>query len=103
MAQKEILGKMIEFDDEGYFVHSDDWSEEIAKEIAKENGFELTDEHLKVLKWMREQTANGKTLSIRAIGKSGIVDVKTFYKLFPGAPLKLATKYAGLKKPQSCI
>ncbi len=103
MAQKEILGKTIEFDDEGYFVNAGDWSEEIAREVAKQNGFDLTDEHLKVLNWMRRQVEAGKTLSIRAIGKSGVVDVKTFYKLFPGAPLKLATKYAGLKKPQSCI
>ena len=42
-------------------------------------------------------------LIVTGMGKSGIVDVKEFYGLFPGAPLKKATKIAGVPKPTSCI
>ncbi|MFN4111216.1 MAG: TusE/DsrC/DsvC family sulfur relay protein, partial [Ignavibacteria bacterium] len=35
MPVKEILGKMIEFDDDGHLKNLNDWNEEIAKELAK--------------------------------------------------------------------
>jgi tRNA 2-thiouridine synthesizing protein E len=31
------------------------------------------------------------------------VDIKEFYALFPNAPLKTATKIAGVPKPAGCI
>jgi tRNA 2-thiouridine synthesizing protein E len=42
-------------------------------------------------------------LTIRKIGKSGVVDIKEFYALFPVGPLKTATKIAGIPKPAGCI
>lgn len=103
MATKTFLGKIIELTDEGYFVNSSDWSVEIAREYAKEEGIELTDTHVQLLNWLREKVAKGESLTIRSIGNSGICDVKAFYALFPGAPLKKATKIAGVAKPASCI
>ncbi|MFZ4477791.1 MAG: TusE/DsrC/DsvC family sulfur relay protein [Saprospiraceae bacterium] len=32
-----------------------------------------------------------------------MVDIKEFYALFPVAPLKTASKIAGIPKPASCI
>jgi len=32
-----------------------------------------------------------------------VVDAKSFYQMFPGAPLKKSTKIAGVPKPESCI
>ncbi|WP_317193350.1 TusE/DsrC/DsvC family sulfur relay protein [Polaribacter sp. BAL334] len=29
--------------------------------------------------------------------------MKEFYELFPGGPLKVSTKIAGVPKPKSCI
>ncbi len=103
MAQREIAGKMIDLDENGYFVNPDQWSKEVAIAYAAENGDTLTDKHLEVIDYIREKVSSGQTLTIRAIGKSGIVDIKGFYKLFPGAPLKKATKYAGVSKPASCV
>jgi tRNA 2-thiouridine synthesizing protein E len=37
------------------------------------------------------------------MGKSGVVDIKEFYSLFPNGPLKKASKISGIPKPQSCI
>ncbi len=103
MAQKEYAGKMIDLDDNGYFTNSEQWSKEVAIELAKENNEELTDKHFEVLEFIREKISSGQSLTIRSIGKSGITDIKSFYKLFPGAPLKKATLYAGVSKPSSCV
>ncbi len=103
MATKTYAGINIEVNDEGYMLDSTQWSKEVAKEIAKDEGVELTEKHFEVLDYIRNKVANGETLTIRGINKSGVVDAKTFYQLFPGAPLKKATKIAGVSKPESCI
>ena len=103
MATKTYAGINIEVNDEGYMLYSSQWSKEVATEIAKDEGVELTDKHFEVLDYIRNKVANGETLTIRGINKSGVVDAKTFYQLFPGAPLKKATKIAGVSKPESCI
>lgn len=101
MAQKTIAGVTLEVTDDGYLVDSSQWNEEIAKEIAKEEGIELTNKHFEVIKFVRDNAENG--LTIRKVGKSGIVDIKGFYELFPGGPLKVSTKIAGVSKPASCV
>jgi tRNA 2-thiouridine synthesizing protein E len=103
MATKNYSGKTIEVTDEGYLVNPKDWTPEIASEIAKENGINLTEKHFAVINFMRQKYEKGETLTIRSVGKSGIVDIKGFYELFPGTPLKLASKIAGLPKPSSCV
>ncbi len=103
MATKEILGVQIDVNEEGYFNDPAQWTKEIGAEMAKEEGIELTDKHYAIIEFIRTKVQNGDGLTIRGIGKSGIVDVKAFYQLFPGAPLKKATKIAGVPKPSSCI
>jgi tRNA 2-thiouridine synthesizing protein E len=100
MAQKTYAGITLEVTDDGYLVDSSKWNEEIAKELAKEENIELTDKHFAILNFIRQ---NESGLTIRKVGNSGIVDIKGFYALFPGGPLKLASKIAGIKKPTSCV
>lgn len=103
MAEKTYAGVTVSVNEEGYMTDSSQWTKEVAKEIAKEEGIELTDTHFAVLEFIREKVADGTVLTIRSIGKSGATDIKGFYQLFPGAPLKKATKIAGVAKPSSCI
>ena len=103
MTQKTIAGKTIEVTDEGYMVDASQWSREVAAAMAKEDGIELTDKHFEVLEFLRNSSAKGETLTIRKVGKSGIVDIKGLYQLFPGGPLKLSSKFAGIPKPASCV
>ncbi len=103
MAEKTLAGKTVEVTDEGYLVNRDDWTKEMAVEIAKEQGIELTDKHYEVLNYLRKESAAGTSLSIRKVGKSGIVDIKGLYQLFPGGPLKYSSKFAGIPKPASCV
>ncbi len=103
MADKVIAGKTVQVNDEGYLLDASQWDKEIAVEIAKEIGIELTDKHFEVLAFLREKKEAGEPLTIRKVGKSGIVDIKEFYALFPGGPLKYSSKIAGIPKPVSCV
>jgi len=103
MATKTIAGQSIELNDEGYMVDASQWNREIASELAKEEGIELTDKHFEVLEFLRTASEKGETLTIRRVGKSGITDIKGLYQLFPGGPLKLSSKFAGIPKPASCV
>jgi dissimilatory sulfite reductase related protein len=103
MAQKTYAGVVVDVNDEGYFTNPSQWTPQIAAEIAKEENLELTEKHLEVLNFIREKHARGETLTIRSVGNSGITDIKGFYTLFPGAPMKKAAKIAGIPKPASCI
>jgi len=103
MAVKNYLGKTIEVTEEGYLANMADWSRELAVELAKEDGFELTEKHFEVLEFLRKEQAAGSALTIRKIGNSGIVDIKGLYTLFPGGPLKYSSKFAGIPKPSSCV
>ena len=105
MATKEIAGKTVEVNEEGFLVNPDDWTEEMAPELAKEEGIEtLTDMHWKVIRFMREDfQAKGQIPTIRRIKNAGGVSTKDLYALFPGGPAKKAAKAAGLGKPQGCV
>lgn len=103
MAEKIYAGKTVSVTDDGYLTDPNQWTKEVAIEIAKEEGIELTDKHFAVIEYIREKTLKGEALTIRTIGKSGLVDTKGFYELFPGAPLKKASRIAGIAKPSSCV
>lgn len=98
-----IAGQTIAVNNEGYLTDLKQWSREVATHIAKEEGIELTDEHWPVIEYLQEQYRNEVPLSIRKVGKSGIVNIKEFYALFPGGPLKKASRISGIPKPASCI
>ena len=88
---------------EGYLLDYQLWTPEWAHEVAQTYGITLTDKHFEVLNWLRSKQAEGVPLTIRKVGTSGIVDIKGFYGLFPGRPLKVSSKIAGIPKPVSCI
>jgi len=103
MAEKTIAGKTISVNDEGYMTDALQWDKEVAVELAKEHEIELTEKHFEVLEFLRQTNEKGETLTIRKMGKSGIVDIKGLYQLFPGGPLKISSKVAGIPKPSSCV
>lgn len=100
---KVINGKNISLTEEGFLTDFSQWDKSIGDAIAAENNITLTPRHWEVLDYIQTEYKNEVPLSIRKIGKSGVVDIKEFYALFPMAPLKTATKIAGIPKPVSCI
>lgn len=100
---KVLIGKNISVTEEGFMTDFSQWDKSIGEAIAAENAISLTPRHWEVLEFIQKEYKNEVPLSIRKIGKSGVVDIKEFYQLFPVAPLKTATKIAGIPKPVSCI
>ena len=103
MPVKTIAGVEVKVSEDGYLEDMTQWNEAIAKEIATEIGIELTPKHFEVINYLREKTIAKEALTIRSVGKSGIVDVKGLNVLFPKGPLKFSSKIAGIPKPTSCI
>jgi dissimilatory sulfite reductase related protein len=101
--EKVIAGKSIAVNEEGYLTDFTQWDNNIGEALAEEADIDLTSRHWEVLSYLQNEFKNEVALSIRKIGKSGVVDIKEFYQLFPKAPLKTATKIAGIPKPASCI
>jgi tRNA 2-thiouridine synthesizing protein E len=103
MATKNYAGVNVEITEEGYLTDPSQWNKDIAREIAKEEGIELTDKHWEVIEYLRLQHAKGANLTIRMVGHSGITDIKGLYTLFPAGPLKKSSRIAGMPKPTSCV
>ena len=95
----------VERNSEGFLTDPAQWSEELAVEMARENGIpELTDRHWQVVKFMRNAYLDtGTAPTIRTLGKASGVPIKELYQLFPKGPAKLAAKIGGIPKPVGCI
>ncbi len=105
MSQREIAGKTVEFDEDGYMIDYTQWTENIARELAREEGIdELNDRHFVVINFMRKEfEEKGTGPSIRKLTKQSGVPTKELYQLFPGGPAKKAARIAGIKKPAGCV
>jgi len=103
MGDKVYAGINCNVDDNGYLTDFNQWNKEVGAAIAQEEGIDMTDDHWKVVDYIQTQYKNEVPLTIRKIGKSGVVDIKTFYALFPDGPLKKASRISGIPKPVSCI
>jgi len=101
--EKTYAGINVDCNEQGYLTNFSQWNKEVGKEIAKEEGIIMTDRHWDVIAYLQDQYKNENPLSIRSVGKSGVVSIKEFYELFPKGPLKISTRIAGIPKPVSCI
>jgi tRNA 2-thiouridine synthesizing protein E len=105
MTPASLTGMPVQRDAEGFFTDPSQWTDEMADDIARENGInELTDRHWMVIRFMRDAyLQNGTAPSIRTLGRASGVPIKELYQLFPKGPAKLAAKIAGIPKPRGCI
>jgi TusE/DsrC/DsvC family sulfur relay protein len=94
----------VQTDAEGYLANRDDWSEELAQELAAKLGVALTAEHWTVLNAARAIDADsGSSPGLRKISKRSETPIKAIYQLFPEGPAKAIAKIAGIPKPKSCL
>jgi TusE/DsrC/DsvC family sulfur relay protein len=101
--KKNIANREIEVNEEGYLVDFTQWDREVCECIADECNIVMTERHYEVVEYLQDKHKNEDPLSIRGIKNSGVINIKEFYDLFPGGPLKISTKIAGIPKPKSCI
>jgi dissimilatory sulfite reductase related protein len=105
MPTVTYAGTDVEVDEEGFFVHPDQWTEAMAPEIAADEGVApLSEDHWRVIKFMRTQySEHGAGPTVRVLGKTSGISIKELYELFPKGPAKVAAKIAGIPKPRGCI
>ncbi|MBL8774310.1 MAG: TusE/DsrC/DsvC family sulfur relay protein [Acidimicrobiales bacterium] len=105
MPTRTLAGTTVDVNDEGFFTEPEEWTKEMAVELAQEAGIdELTPDHWTVLEFMRSQYfEKGTGPTVRVLGKTSGVSVKELYLLFPKGPAKMAAKIAGIPKPRGCI
>jgi tRNA 2-thiouridine synthesizing protein E len=99
------------FDKEGFLRNLDDWSPEVANQIATNENIQLSPAHWEVLNLLREYYAEfDASPAMRPLVKYcalklGADKGKSVYllRLFPGSPAKIGSKIAGLPKPENCL
>ncbi|KAA0444255.1 MAG: TusE/DsrC/DsvC family sulfur relay protein [Candidatus Thioglobus sp.] len=91
-------------DEHGYLVDLNEWSEDIAHELAAEEGVNLTADSLKLIAFLRDEYANNNANQpnernmVKGLKDDweGKLTTKELYALFPKGPAKQAGKIAGL-------
>lgn len=102
----EVNGNTIETTANGYLVNHEEWSEELATQIAASEGITLSDKAWEIINYLRDEYFNnaGNQPNERHMVKHfkgawtdmDKVDAKSLYEHFPMGPAKQAGKIAGL-------
>lgn len=104
MPTTTIAGHAVEVNDEGFLTRPDQWSDDLGDELARLIGIELTEEHRKLIHFLREDFADhGETPTLRRVSTQTGTPVKSLFELFPGKPAKKMAYVAGLPKPKGCV
>ena len=111
MTSLLVEGREVMLDKEGFLVDLADWSDKVAKALAKQEGLELTAAHFEVIHALRRfyaqyQLSPAMRPLVKYIGQElGKDNGSSLYllSLFPGSPARLASKLAGLPKPDNCL
>jgi TusE/DsrC/DsvC family sulfur relay protein len=95
----------VELNEEGFFVHPEQWTEEMVPELARSEGIDpVTEGHWLVIRIMRKEYLDkGTGPTVRVLGKVSGVSIKELYELYPKGPAKIAARIAGIPKPRGCI
>lgn len=106
MPHIEVKGKTYEINEEGFLVHPEEWNEEVAAALAKEEEgiSEMTESHWAVVDFIRQfYLENNLAPMVRKVCQTTGFQLKYIYELFPSGPAKGACKVAGLPKPDGCV
>lgn len=107
MVAEEL--EMLNLGEEGYLNDPSEWNKDIARMLAEDEEIELSDEHWKVLAFMREYYAeHGIAADARFVIKFLANDLgygdqarARLFQLFPYGYVKQACKIAGMKRPRA--
>ncbi len=102
---------VIDTNEEGFLLDHNSWSENIARELATRENIALQEAHFEILYLLRQYyTQFDSSPAMRALVKYVQINLgkdkgNSLYllSLFPGSPAKIASKLAGLPKPDNCL
>lgn len=99
-----IAERDVHVDAEGFLTEYDEWTEDLAGQLAHNIGIELTDAHWQAIKFLRSDfRERGQTPTLRRVTVVGGIPTKDLFALFPTKPAKKMAYIAGLPKPQGCV
>lgn len=98
-------------DTEGYLIHLNDWTPELALQFATDENLELTPLHWEIIRFIRvyflehNDMPKMRTLItyLRSEAPYKEVSSATIHRLFPLSPALQIAKIAGLPKPIRCL
>jgi dissimilatory sulfite reductase related protein len=95
----------IEFDPDGFMADPTLWNEQVARQIAREEGIEeLSETHLAIVRFIRQYwKEHDLAPPVRLLCTELGVSVREVYKLFTSGPARGACRVAGLPKPDGCV
>ncbi|MDT8893670.1 TusE/DsrC/DsvC family sulfur relay protein [Halomonas sp. I1] len=101
----------IALDPEGYLVDLGQWTPDVARALADEEGIALDEAHWEVIEVLRDfyeryEMAPAMRPLVKAVGRAlGPDKGRSIHlmRLFPGSPAKVAARLAGLPKPSHCL
>ncbi len=104
MPTTTIADREVTVDEEGFMTVYDEWDEELGAVLASQIGIEMTEDHWRAVKFLREDFATeGETPTIRRVSSVGGIPTKQLFMLFPKKPAKKMAYVAGLPKPAGCV
>lgn len=97
---------MVQRDEMGYLVDPTDWDEDVARDIARQESIDLTDEHWAAIRFMRAYLDEHQVIpDVRHVTKhlSGLNGSgrNRVFELFPFGYVQQACKIAGMKRPRA--
>lgn len=106
-----ISNRTLALDKDGYLANLDDWSIQVAEELARQEDIVLTPAHWEIIDLIREfHQRRGLSPVMRILVKLvekelGPDKGNSLYllKLFPESPARVACKIAGLPRPVNCL
>jgi tRNA 2-thiouridine synthesizing protein E len=106
-----VDSKVIQLDKDGYLTKLEDWSPEVAEQLAANIGLQLNAEHWEILQILRLfYQRRGLSPVMRIFVKLIELELgpnkgNSLYllKLFPESPARVATLLAGLPRPVNCV
>ena len=79
----------LNFDGDGFLMNPEIWNDEIALQIANEDGIEMTEQHWAVVRVIRNNfEEKGNAPMVRTICKETGLKLKDIYELFPLGPAR---------------
>jgi TusE/DsrC/DsvC family sulfur relay protein len=99
-----VLGKLYQIDGDGYLTSKDGWSHEWAEERAKQLEITLTEEHWKIIAYLKKYTHDyGVTPLLKMACAELGIPVSRMVEMFGERPLRNASRIAGLERPTGCV
>ena len=105
------MDKVLILDNDGHLAHLADWSEQAAQQLAASENIELSDAHWEIIYLLKEfhqrfELSPPMRPLVKYIAQQlGKEKGRSIYlmQLFPPSPARVASKIAGLPRPENCL